>query len=130
MARLLGEERAAAIIGFHSFTGCDVTGKFAGRNLLRQYDKLAALANLGASENQMDDNDLRNLKRFTFFLYDSTKIVNIKDLRWYLYLRKKSILACTEICGCFDHDCGNPYNISTNGDTYIRDEEEYDVFDI
>ena len=215
----LGEKRAAAIIGFHAFTGCDVTGKFAGRSKEKCFKKfleaddeiLRALANLGATENLPGEEDLRNLERFVCFLYDSTKIDQVKNLRWYLYSRKqaqgenlpptmgallehfkrahytamvymrnlisvqdlplpenygwkynsdlgiyepvltqvspapaaivdlvkcnckqgcvkncgckKSTLPCTEICGCFDDDCRNPYNIATNVDTETPEEE-------
>ena len=34
MYEALGEERASALLGFHAFTGCDVTCKFYGKSKL------------------------------------------------------------------------------------------------
>ena len=38
---------------------------------------------------------------------------------------RKSILACTEMCGCIDFDCQHTYNIEINaGCTSCDDDEE------
>ena len=36
---------------------------------------------------------------------------------------KKVFLSCTEICGCFDYGCKNPYNVTSNLESFIQDED-------
>ena len=86
------------MIGFHAFTGCDVTGKLAGRTKEACYKKffdaddeiLEALANLGLPDEIPEGDDLLNLERFVCILYESSRINNVKDLRWNLYSRKQA----------------------------------------
>ena len=93
----LGDKRSAAILGFHAFTGCDITGKFAGRSKETCYKKiynaddeiLEALTSLGGDD-LPPAHVLRNLERFVCLLYDSITIKNVKDLRWHLYSRKQA----------------------------------------
>ena len=94
----LGDKRSASLIGFHAFTGCDTTGKFAGRSKETCYKKfcsaddniLECLATLGDSDDLPPSDVLKGLERFVCMLYDSTKIKTVKDLRWHLYSRKQA----------------------------------------
>ena len=93
----LGEQRCRALVGFHVFTGCDVSGKFAGRTkestfkkfLEADSDILASLANLGNSVDMPSEYTLQGLERFVCLLYSSIKIKNVKSLRWFMYSRKQ-----------------------------------------
>ena len=93
----LGEQRCRALVGFHVFTGCDVSGKFAGRTkestfkkfLEADSDILASLTNLGNSVDMPSEYTLQGLERFVCLLYGSTKIKNVKSLRWFMYSRKQ-----------------------------------------
>ena len=76
----LGERRSLALLGFHVFTGSDVSGKFAGRSkefcfktfLSCNDDVLIALENLG---NILREDVFNNLEKFVCLLYRNKKIL-------------------------------------------------------
>ena len=96
-SRFYTQIRCRALVGFHVFTGCDVSGKFAGRTkestfkkfLEADSDILASLANLGNSVDMPSEYTLQGLECFVCLLYGSTKIKNVKSLRWFMYSRKQ-----------------------------------------
>ena len=96
--KYLGKERANSIIGFHAFTGTDMTGKFAGRSketcfkqfLSADVDILSALAKLGKSDRLPDETIISNLERYVCVLYGSRKYTKLEQLRWFLYSHKQA----------------------------------------
>ena len=90
----LGERHSLALLGFHVFTGSDVSGKFAWRSkefcfktfLSCNDDILIALENLG---NILREDVFNNLEKFVCFLYRNKKYSNIYDLRWFLYSNRE-----------------------------------------
>lgn len=92
----LGPKRADAILGFHAFTGSDVTGRFAGITKLHCFKKflecddkiLSCLASLGIDEAEPSPAVENELERFVCILYRSSSIKKLKKLRWYLFANK------------------------------------------
>lgn len=87
---------ASALLGFHTFTGCDVTGKFNGKSKLhcwKQFlnccdDEVEAFSYLGSGKNMPSQFVIFNLQQFVMKLYCKKGLTNIKnlgDLRWYLF---------------------------------------------
>ena len=91
----LGEKRASALLGFHAFTGTDVTGKFAGRSkefclkvfLACDDDMLDALARLGE---ELSDDIHQLLERFVCLIYKSKQHTTVTELRWFLYSNREA----------------------------------------
>ena len=86
--RALSERHASSLLGFHAFTGCDVTGKFFGISkefsfktfLESDNEILTALENLGTLLNGTNA-----LEKFVCALYKHKNQSNIGNLCWYLY---------------------------------------------
>lgn len=93
----LGSQRASAMLGFHTFTGCDQTGKFNGKSKIACWkvftrsddDILRALSALGEDEGPPTQETLESLERFVVSLYGGnscpTHVKTLPQLRWYLY---------------------------------------------
>ena len=93
----LGPLKASAILGFHTFTGCDQTGKFNGKSkstcwktFMKCDSKiLTALSDLGTSQNLPRLETLEALEYFVVQLYGGDKlpshIQSLPQLRWHLY---------------------------------------------
>jgi hypothetical protein len=87
-----GEKRASALLGFHAFTGSDVSGRFASRTkdwffkafMSCDDDILDALAYLG-NDGDVPANVSTQLERFVCELYRSNVHTKVNELRWYLY---------------------------------------------
>ena len=88
----LGPLRSTALLGFHAFTGSDVSGKFAGRTKDSAFkifmtcddNILRALAMLG-NDGDLSDDIFSHLERFVCVLYRSKVHVKVNDLRWFLF---------------------------------------------
>mgnify|MGYP001798572018 FL=1 len=91
----IGPEIATAIIGFHSFTGCDFTSKFNGKSkksswkLLLKSDGeiLKAFHNLSNPNTDLDSY-LIGLEKFVINLYeknDTQFLSSLGSLRWSLF---------------------------------------------
>ena len=88
----LGPKRASALLGFHAFTGSDMSGKFAGRT--KDYcfkvfmscddEILDALAMLGNGIDLPAD-VCSQLERFVCILYRSEIFTKVNELRWFLF---------------------------------------------
>ena len=87
---------ASALLGFHAFTGCDITGKFNGiskqhcwKQLLNcSRDELEAFSYLGNCESLPSDTVILPLQQFIMKLYckkNLPDVTNLGDLRWYLF---------------------------------------------
>ncbi|KAG1671241.1 Protein AF-10 [Nymphon striatum] len=98
----IGPTKAAALSGFHSLTGADITGKFGGKGkktcwkIFEQLDNnsgnemVHALTQLGATET-MTESTASALEAFVCKLYiNETKLTSIADARWWLFKRKQA----------------------------------------
>ena len=92
----IGTKQATALLGFHSFTGCDFTSKFNGKSKASCWrcfieaddDILEAFQYLGESEAFPSATTIASLEKFVVQLYCGKKLASIKDLgsaRWYLF---------------------------------------------
>ena len=88
----IGPKQAAALLGFHSFTGSDMCGRFTGRTkdwclkvFLACDIILDALALLGRDEMRPSLETMAHLERFVCLLYRSKVHAQVDDLRWFLY---------------------------------------------
>ena len=95
----LGVTKAAALPGFHAFTGADQTGRFAGKGKLKCWQALnkcsaevvSAFPALGASSKLTPATE-RNLEAFVCQLYEpDTAITNVVDQRWRLFSKKQLV---------------------------------------
>ena len=93
----LGSAKAAALPGFHAFTGADQTGRFAGKGKLTCWKTLvkcsaeiiSAFAALGASRNLTARTE-ESIEAYVCQLYEpSATITNVGDLRWKLFTKKQ-----------------------------------------
>lgn len=97
----IGTEVASAILGFHSFTGCDFTAKFNGKSKKSAWkvfidsnaDTKHAFAELSNPTTQVDPTTqveaiARGLENYVLDLYCKQRPSNVKDLeslRWYMF---------------------------------------------
>ena len=102
----LDPRHSSAILSFHAFTGCDQTGKFYGKTkafcwkiLLESSDEeLAALQQLGESEEFSTEDMIPGLESFTIRLYRQ----NVAQYFWCKrsYLHQASFMYCLQILMC------------------------------
>ena len=93
----LGPRRSSALLGFHTFTGCDQTGKFSGKSKSSCWKTfincndhvLDAFSSLGSSESLPSLDVLNSLEYFVVQLYGGntrpTSIQTLPQLRWYMF---------------------------------------------
>ena len=97
----LGPDKVKALLGFHAFSGCDQTGKFAG------YGKPSYWTTLMSSPSSVikaferlgddffvyeDDSTLHEIERFVLDLYQPRRPNNVDSLsalRWYMFSKKQ-----------------------------------------
>ena len=93
----LGTAKAAALPGFHAFSGTDVTGRFAGKGKLNcqkalsrcSEEVVSTFAALGTSE-ELSVNTESAIEAFVCQLYESgTTVVDVGDLRWIILTNKQ-----------------------------------------
>lgn len=93
----LGKELAAALLGFHAFSGADQTGRFPGKGKLTGWQALnrcpgevvSAFAALETAEKLSLDIE-RIIEAYVCQLYEhGTTLVNVCDLRWRLFSKKQ-----------------------------------------
>ena len=98
----IGPTKAAALPGFHSLTGADITGKFGGKGKItcwKVFEQLGndsgnemvhALTQLGAAET-ISELTTSALEAFVCKLYiNGTKLTSVADARWWLFKRKQA----------------------------------------
>ena len=91
----LGEKKAAALPGFHAFTGADNTGAFSGKTKKSAFaafdaadeDVLNAFVNLGTTP-EVTQLIIDGLIKFTCNMYAPSKKSSIADIRWWLFHKK------------------------------------------
>ena len=89
----LGKKHTSAMIGFHAFTGTDMSGRFAGRSkdscfkvfLKCDCKILDALCSLGQDSDPLPPEVCAQLERFVCLIYKSEVHTQVKDLRWFLF---------------------------------------------
>ncbi len=95
--RELGVTKAAALPGFHAFTGADQTGRFAGKGKLTCWQALNkcpaevvfAFADLGTSDELASDTESA-IEAFVCQLYEpGTTVKDVGDLRWRLFTKRQ-----------------------------------------
>ena len=93
----LGPAKAAALPGFHAFTGADITGSFAGKGKLQCWkifnqadqDVIQVFTDLGSSK-EISENICIAIEKFVCRLYHpKSKITDIGELRWLLFRQKQ-----------------------------------------
>jgi hypothetical protein len=94
----LGPSKAAALPGFHAFTGADITGSFAGKGKITCWkafhtaneDILSAFADIGCTQRPSTDT-FEALEMFVCQLYlPHTSLKEVKDVRWWLFRKKQA----------------------------------------
>lgn len=93
----LGPERCDAIIGFHTFTGCDQTGRFNTKSKSSCWDVfmssssqvLQAFKSLGISESLPTLETIEALEKFVVSLFGAKKSTckTLAELRWFHFQR-------------------------------------------
>ena len=95
---IIGSDMAAALPGFHSFTGCDTTGRFAGKGKLTCWNTIQkagprvveAFSLLGTTD-MPPDRVLQCLEEYVCKLYSSaTNAKSVGKLQWQLFKRSQS----------------------------------------
>ena len=93
----IGGNRAAAVLGLHVLTGCDQTGRFAGKSKSTWWKSftnadaniIQALTVLGNGEHLPDLFTLEQIERFVVDTYSEGKkagsISTLAKLRWFLF---------------------------------------------
>lgn len=102
----LGPEKSAAVINWHSLTGCDTTGHIYGKGkkgcftafLDANSRVIQAITNLGIGEEPSED-VVSGCEEFlcTLFCPKGQNITTARDLRWHLFKRLKSDQAINKL---------------------------------
>ena len=96
----IGPQIAKAILGFHTITRCDQTGRFTGKSkstwwkIFMKADSpiIDALCKLGVNEALPVLETLESMGKFVVKLYggETYNINNLSDLRWYLFSKHQN----------------------------------------
>ena len=95
---IIGSDMTTALPGFHSFTGCDTTGRFVEKGKLTCWNTLQKAKThvvkvfklLGTTEMPFED-IVHCLEEYVCQLYSSTTTAkNVGKLRWQLFKRSQS----------------------------------------
>ena len=95
---VLGNEKAKALLGFHAFTGCDTTGRFAGkgkRTCWKAFNKssqqvIQAFCELGAGTVPSAET-VKSLEKFVCHMYSpKAEFDDIGKLRWQLFKQSQA----------------------------------------
>jgi hypothetical protein len=94
----LGSDLVATLPGFHAFTGCDTTGRFAGKGkkscwkVFQKASKgvIGAFGNLGKGK-QPSSEDNKLLEEFVCRLYQpKTKETSVSQVRWNMFKQNQA----------------------------------------
>ncbi|XP_061913285.1 uncharacterized protein LOC133656293 isoform X2 [Entelurus aequoreus] len=98
VAAALGNSVCSALIGIHTFTGCDSTSAFHGKgkrktfSLACQKDEyLTAFSNLGSSFN-LDQSTFKTLSKYVCHLYGQASAKDVNDARYKAFCMASSAL--------------------------------------
>ena len=97
-----------ALIGIHSFTGCDTISAFAGKgkvkplNLMMKDKKyVETFSRLGKSVN-VDDDVMNEIKRFVCHIYGWRGTQSLQDVRYKMYCQSGGKISCEKLPPCED----------------------------
>ena len=90
-AKTLGKEKCKALLGFHTFTGCDSVSAFKGKGkvkplnlLLKSDDFIKLFAKLG-TEWETSESELITTERFVCEMYDQKECSDVNIARYNLF---------------------------------------------
>ena len=95
IAQAIGYERCRALIGFHAFTGSDVSGKFNGFGKLSWWCEfvlsdgdvvIASFQSLGRGK-VVNEETIRCLEKFVCIVVKKGRTTTLPETRWLLYCR-------------------------------------------
>ena len=94
---MFGTRQCSALLGLHSFTGCDTTSAFRGigkvkpiKMLQKKQEFEEVFSTLGGSW-EVEEFMLKKLEHFTCMIYRYQRFKSLNDLRLHL-LKKKCVL--------------------------------------
>ncbi|XP_065669502.1 uncharacterized protein LOC136088770 [Hydra vulgaris] len=97
IAKEIGYDCCDAMIGFHSFTGCDAVSAFQGKGKLsalktagKKKEYCTAFRGIGMSQDVSDD-AVNGIQKFVCHLYGASKEDVVNKARYYLFKMGKSI---------------------------------------
>ena len=101
------ESLLSALIGFHSFTGCDTTSSFAGRGkvkplmlMLKSKEYIETFKSLGA-QIEIADSTVTWLNRFVCHMYNwKGGEESINEIRYRMYCQSGGKIACEKLPPC------------------------------
>ena len=104
----LKESLLSALVGFHSFTGCDTVTTFGGRGkikplmlMMKSRDYVEMFASFG-SEIEMDDSLINWLNRFLYHMYCWKGKDSLNNIRYRMYCQSGAKIACEKLPLCED----------------------------
>ena len=94
----LGQAKTAALPAFHTISGADNTGSFSGKGKLAWWkifqeadeDVITKLGRLGVNENPTAETKTAIEKLVCQLYLPKTSITEVKELRWWLFRKKKN----------------------------------------
>ena len=97
-----------ALIGFHSFTGCDTVSAFAGRGklkplmlMMKRQDYVDMFASLGTRTN-IDESLIDLLIKYVCHMYSWEGSNSVNDVRYGMYCKSGGKISCEKIPPCED----------------------------
>ena len=102
------ESLLSALVGFHSFTGCDTVSAFAGRGkikplmlMMKSKDYVVMFASFGNGI-EIDDSLINCLNRFVCHLFDWKGKDSFNNIRYRMYCKSRAKIACKKLLPCED----------------------------
>ena len=102
------ESLLSALIGFHSFTGCDTVSAFAGRRkikplklMIKTREYIEIFASLGKGTD-FDDELLNGLNRFVCHMYGWKGNDSVNEIRYRISCESWGKIACEKLPPCED----------------------------
>ena len=93
----------SALVGFHSFTGCNTVSAFAGRGkikplmlMMKCKDYVEMFASFG-SGTEMDDLLITWLKRFVCHMCGWKGKDSVNNIRYWMYCQSRAKIACEKL---------------------------------
>ena len=97
-----------ALIGFHSFTGCDTVSAFAGRGkvkplmwMMKTQEYVEMFASFGIGTD-IDDSLVQLLNRFVCHMYSWKDNDSVNDVRYRMYCQSGGKISCEKLPPCED----------------------------
>ena len=101
-----------ALLGFHSFTGCDATSAFFGRrkasplNILSTDDEYIRVSRALSYCEDLSQHHKRIIESFVCHMYGKkdghTQGIMVNDLRYHIYCQKEGKVSCKQLPPCLN----------------------------